>query len=90
MAPIKVSIIGTGGALEFLHYPSIISLPSKFTIHSVLERTPRGRVQEVCGEGVKVVRTLEDIVNDSEVQLVSQRICRISAELTRVGCSRQC
>ena len=80
MAPIKTSIIGTGGALEFLHYPSLISLPSKFQIHSILERTPRGRVQEVCGEGVKVVGTLEEITGDEDVELV----CAVS--YLRLGC----
>jgi predicted dehydrogenase len=70
MAPIKVCILGTGSSLSGLHYPSIASMPDKFLVHSVLERTPRGTAQAVCGPGVKVVQTLEEAVNDPEIELV--------------------
>ena len=70
MPPIKVSILGTGSALSSLHWPSIAALPELYTLHSVLERTPRGVVQAVCGGDVKVVTTLDEVVNDPEVQLV--------------------
>jgi len=70
MAPIKVSILGTGSSLSGLHYPSLASMPDKFIVHSVLERTPRGAAQDVCGDSVKVVQTIEEVINDPEVELV--------------------
>lgn len=81
MQPIKVSIIGTGTSLSGLHYPSIASLPDKYIVHSVLERTPRGVAQSVCGEKVKVVTTLEEVVNDPEVELVSTSSSDTTEEL---------
>ena len=70
MAPIKVCILGTGSSLSGLHYPSIASLPEQFVVHSVLERTNRGKARACCGDSVKVVETLEEAVNDPEVELV--------------------
>lgn len=70
MAPIKISIIGTGTSLTGLHHPSLASLPDLYTVHSVLERTPRGAAQSVCGEGVKVVTGLEEVLADPEVEVV--------------------
>jgi hypothetical protein len=70
-----VSILGTGMALVHLHHPSLASLPHQYKIHSVMERTPRGRAQETCGEGTKVVRTIEEVVDDPEVDLVRGSRC---------------
>jgi hypothetical protein len=36
----------------------------------VMERTPRGRAQEACGESIKVVTAIQEVVDDPEVDLV--------------------
>lgn len=73
MAPIKTSVIGAGMALQMLHWPSIACLPEMYRLHSVMDRSGRSseKVEEVCGAGVKIVRTLEEVVRDPEVELVS-------------------
>ena len=73
MAPIKTSVIGAGMALQMLHWPSIACLPEMFSLHSVMDRSGRSseKVKELCGAGVKIVRTLEEVVRDPEVELVS-------------------
>lgn len=60
-------------ALQMLHWPSIACLPDKFALHSVMDRSGRSsdKVREVCGEGVKIVRSLEEVIQDAEVELVS-------------------
>lgn len=68
---INVAIVGTGMSLAVFHRPSIIFLSDKFNLHTVVERSGKGRAKEVCGESVKVVKTLEEVVEDKEVDLVS-------------------
>lgn len=71
MAPIKTSVIGAGMALGLLHWPSIACQRDQFTLHSVMDRSGRGKVKELCGEDVKVVNSLQGVVEDAEVELVS-------------------
>lgn len=71
MAPVRVSILGTGLSLQAFHFPLIDALPDKFVLHSVMERTDRGKAREVCGPSTNVVNTIEQVVNDPEVDLVS-------------------
>ena len=68
--PIRVSILGSGMSLAVFHRPSILFHTDKYTLHSVLERSGRGKVKEICGNGVKVVKSLEEVVSDTEVDLV--------------------
>lgn len=81
--PIRTTVLGAGLSLAAFHYPIITSYPDLFTLHSVLERsadlspdTKTGRsytksaAKDRCGEGVKVVKTLEEVVQDPEVELV--------------------
>ncbi|ORY31438.1 oxidoreductase [Naematelia encephala] len=68
--PIRVSVLGAGMSLSVLHVPSILALPDKFVVHSVLERTDTGRARKACGEGIKVVPDLEGVISDPEVDLV--------------------
>lgn len=70
MAPVRVSVIGAGMALQCLHWPSIVTQPDLFVLHSVLDRSGRGGVKEMCGQGVKVVSSLQEVVDDPEVELV--------------------
>ncbi|WWC67565.1 uncharacterized protein I206_101474 [Kwoniella pini CBS 10737] len=72
--PIKTSILGTGMSLSVFHEPSVSLLPDQFKLHSIYERSPKGRLDPLIKAGkldkVKVVRSLEEVVNDEEVELV--------------------
>ncbi|OCF59191.1 hypothetical protein L486_03693 [Kwoniella mangroviensis CBS 10435] len=72
--PIKTSILGTGMSLSVFHQPSISRLPDHFVLHSIYERTPKGRLDPLIEsgklQGVKVVRSLEEVLEDTEVELV--------------------
>ena len=70
MAPIRTAIIGTGMSLSVFHYPLIAVLPQMFTLHSVLERSASGKARATVGESVKLVSTLQDVLQDAEVELV--------------------
>jgi hypothetical protein len=86
---LNVSILGTGMALVHLHHPSLASLPHQYKIHSVMERTPRGRAQDTCGKNIKAVRTIQEVVDDPEVDLVRDaRCCRGSGLLPDPSLSR--
>lgn len=73
MAPVRVSILGTGLSLQAFHFPLIDALPDKFVLHSVMERTDRGKAKAVCGPNTKVVNTIDQVVNDPDVDLVGVR-----------------
>ncbi|ORY21525.1 NAD binding Rossmann fold oxidoreductase [Naematelia encephala] len=68
--PIRVAVLGSGMSLTVFHRPSLLYHKDKYTLHSVLERSGQGEATRVCGEGVKVVKTLDGITNDPEVDLV--------------------
>jgi hypothetical protein len=86
MAPLRVSILGTGLSLQAFHYPLIVALPDQFVLHSVLERSNAGKAKAVCGAQTKVVTTIEEVVNDKDVDVVSlQRIDPAELVLTRLG-----
>lgn len=71
MAPLRVSILGTGLSLQAFHYPLITALPEQFVLHSVLERSGKGKAKEVCGDAIKVVQSIEEVVGDKDVDVVS-------------------
>ncbi|WRT65134.1 uncharacterized protein IL334_002076 [Kwoniella shivajii] len=72
--PINTSILGTGMSLLVFHQPSISFLPDQFILRSIYERTPRGRLESLQEEGkldgVKIVRSLNEVMNDEEIELV--------------------
>ncbi|CAK9784157.1 NAD-binding protein [Cutaneotrichosporon oleaginosum] len=70
MAPLRVAILGTGLSLQAFHYPLITALPEQYVLHSVMERSGRGKAQEICGGDIKVVKTIEEVVGDAEVDVV--------------------
>lgn len=57
-------------SLSVFHNSSIRSMPDKFVLHSVLERSDKGKARAACGEHVKVVRSLEEVTSDPDVDLV--------------------
>lgn len=75
-APIRTAVIGTGMSATVFHIPFILSLPSLFALHAVVERsaTPTKSIaRDRYGSRVpnlKVVNTLDEVLNDDEVKLV--------------------
>ncbi|KAK8846659.1 hypothetical protein IAR55_005746 [Kwoniella newhampshirensis] len=73
-SPLITSILGTGMSLSVFHQPIVSLLDHQFKLHSIFERTPKGRLDRMREEGklqgVKVVRSLDDVVQDDEVELV--------------------
>ncbi|KAI0033792.1 NAD-P-binding protein [Vararia minispora EC-137] len=71
--PIKTCVLGVGLAGLAFHIPFILALPELFTLHAVLERNPTsegGKVQERFRVTTRIHRTIEDVCNDPEIQLV--------------------
>ncbi|KIJ70244.1 hypothetical protein HYDPIDRAFT_104931 [Hydnomerulius pinastri MD-312] len=71
--PIKTCVLGVGLAGLTFHVPFVLALPELFTLHAVLERkpqTPGGKVKERFGVDTKVYNTIEEVVNDKEIELV--------------------
>ncbi|KAG9317609.1 hypothetical protein JVU11DRAFT_1818 [Chiua virens] len=76
MAPIKTCVLGVGLAGLTFHVPFVLALPELFTLYAVLERNPQspgGKVKERFGVEMKIYRTIEEVVNDQEIELVIQR-----------------
>ncbi|KAG9019413.1 hypothetical protein FRB90_002565 [Tulasnella sp. 427] len=71
--PIKVSVLGMGMSATVFHIPFIKTLSNLFELHSILERSATATKSEArtrYGDQIKVVTTIEDILNDPEVQCV--------------------
>lgn len=68
---IGVAVLGTGSSLVAFHRPSVLALKGKYELRAVMERRMQGRAREICGEGIKVVPTLEEVCADETVDLVS-------------------
>ncbi|KAF8843197.1 NAD(P)-binding protein [Paxillus ammoniavirescens] len=71
--PIKTCVLGVGLAGLTFHVPFILALPELFTLHAVLERnpqTPGGKVKDRFGVDTTIYRTIEEVVNDKEIELV--------------------
>ena len=72
MKPINTCVVGLGlGGLTF-HCSFILALDS-FSLHSVVERNPvntGGRVKERYGVAVKIYNSVDDALNDDEIELV--------------------
>jgi predicted dehydrogenase len=76
-SPIKTCVLGVGLAGLTFHVPFVLALPELFILHSVLERKPEhpgGKLQARFGpeaaKGVKIYTTLEDVLTDTEIELV--------------------
>ena len=71
--PINTCVLGVGLAGLTFHVPFILALPDIFTLHSVLERNPQssgGKVHDRFNVTVKIHRTLDQVLEDSGVELV--------------------
>lgn len=76
-APIQTAVLGVGlGGLTF-HIPFVLALPQYFTLRAVLERNPAqpggklaARFGPEAAKGVTVYRTYEEVLADSEIELI--------------------
>ncbi|KAF8529084.1 NAD(P)-binding protein [Hysterangium stoloniferum] len=72
LSPIKTAVVGVGLSGMVFHLPLLAVLPELFEIHTVVERNPRGDGGKARKFGVtpKVVSSIEEALNDPEVELV--------------------
>lgn len=73
LSPIKTCVLGVGLAGLTFHIPFVLALPELFTLTAVLERnpeTPGGKVHQRFRVTTRIHRTIEDVVNDPEIELV--------------------
>ncbi|KXN86388.1 hypothetical protein AN958_10250 [Leucoagaricus sp. SymC.cos] len=71
--PIATCVLGVGLSGLTFHVPFILALKDLFTLHSVLERNPTqegGSVKRRFGASVKIHRSFEAVIADSEIELV--------------------
>ncbi|KIO22095.1 hypothetical protein M407DRAFT_28370, partial [Tulasnella calospora MUT 4182] len=79
--PVKVSVLGgfrvgsirMGMSATVFHIPFIKTLSNLFELHSILERSATATKSEArsrYGNEIKVVTTIDEILNDPEVQCV--------------------
>ncbi|KAG6833720.1 hypothetical protein H0H87_001152 [Tephrocybe sp. NHM501043] len=71
--PINTCVLGVGLAGLTFHVPFILALPDLFTLHSVLERNPQspgGKVHDRFGVSPKIHRTIYQVTEDPDVELV--------------------
>nr|GAT54013.1 NAD binding rossmann fold [Mycena chlorophos] len=72
MAPIKTCVLGTGLAGLTFHAPFVLALP-EFELVAILERNPQsagGKLHDRFGVAVRIHNSLEQVVNDPEIELV--------------------
>ena len=73
MEPIRTCVLGTGLAGLTFHVPFILALPELFSLNAVLERSPKtegGKLQERFGVTATVYTSLDDVLNDKEIELI--------------------
>ena len=73
MEPIRTCVLGTGLASLTFHVPFIFALPELFSLNAILERSPKtegGKLQERFGVTATVYTTLDDALNDKEIELI--------------------
>ena len=73
MEPIRTCVLGTGLAGLTFHVPFILALPELFSLNAILERNPKtegGKLHERFGVAVTIHTTLDDVLNDKELELI--------------------
>ncbi|XP_006460204.1 hypothetical protein AGABI2DRAFT_150170 [Agaricus bisporus var. bisporus H97] len=71
--PIATCVLGTGLSGLTFHVPFVLALKDLFSLHSVLERNPTqegGNVKRRFGTTVKIHRSFDAIIADSEIELI--------------------
>lgn len=77
--PIRTAVVGVGLAGTVFHLPLLAALPELFVVHTVVERNPQnGGKARKLGLNAKVVRSYEEILADSEIELVRGTILVLS------------
>ncbi len=72
-SPIKTCVLGVGLSGLTFHVPFVLALPDLFTLHAVMERNPKlpgGKVKERFGVSATIYRTLDQVLDDPEIELV--------------------
>ncbi|KAK4705239.1 hypothetical protein P7C70_g970, partial [Phenoliferia sp. Uapishka_3] len=69
--PIKVAVLGFGMSATVFHIPFILALP-QYELVSIFERkaTPEKSVAREAHPTIRVVNTLDQVLNDPEIELV--------------------
>ena len=73
MEPIRTCVLGTGLSSLTFHVPFILALPERFSLHAILERSPKtegGKLQERFGVVATVYTTLDDVLKDKDIDLI--------------------
>jgi scyllo-inositol 2-dehydrogenase (NADP+) len=65
--PIRTGVVGYGAAAQFMHLPFLSTMP-EYRILSILERQHEYSREKF--PSVRLVRTLEELLSDSEIELV--------------------
>ncbi|GAA5987462.1 hypothetical protein JCM10908_001964 [Rhodotorula pacifica] len=79
-APVKVAVIGMGMSTTVFHVPFILSLPKKFTLAAIVERsaTPEAsKARDRYGSSITVVNTLDQAIT-SIPDLSAVWICSVN------------
>lgn len=77
MIPIRTAVVGVGLSGTVFHLPFLVALPELFTVRIVVERNPQqeGGKAKRFGISPKVVNTFDEVLADSDVELVSLWNC---------------
>jgi predicted dehydrogenase len=67
----RVGVIGYGLSAKIFHIPFILAVP-EFRLHAIVQRSPKANDDaEKDHPGVKIYRSVEDLVHDAELDVVT-------------------
>lgn len=70
-APFKVGVIGYGLSAKIFHLPFILDLPSTFTLHAIVQRTPKPNDDASHDHpNAKIYRTADELIADPDVDVI--------------------
>ena len=70
---IQVALAGVGLSGKVFHAPMVLALPHLFNLRTVIERnpkSPRGTIGDLFDVDTKIVRSLQEALDDPEIQLL--------------------
>lgn len=71
MAPIRTAVIGYGLSAKIFHIPFILSLPSLYTLHGIVQRSPTAENSAATAfPTAKVYKSTDEMLADADVDLV--------------------
>lgn len=70
-SPIKVAIVGYGLSAKVFHIPLILALPSSYTLHGIVQRSPKPSDDASKDHpNTKAYRSVDEVYTDKDVDLV--------------------